>query len=81
MVHDLIIRGGTVFDGTGAKAFEADVAVSDGRIAAVGKLAASARDEIDARGQMVTPGSSISIRIMTGRPCGTVTWRLLLGTA
>jgi N-acyl-D-aspartate/D-glutamate deacylase len=56
MVHDLIIRGGTVFDGTGAKAFEADVAVSDGRIAAVGKLAASARDEIDARGQMVTPG-------------------------
>lgn len=53
---DLVIRGGTVIDGTGAPAFDADVAVKDGVIAAVGKIAGSGVEEIDARGQMVTPG-------------------------
>jgi len=56
MAFDLVIRNGTVIDGTGAPGFEADVAVVGDRIAAIGKgLAAGAR-EIDARGDMVAPG-------------------------
>ncbi|HEX7947044.1 MAG TPA: amidohydrolase family protein [Phenylobacterium sp.] len=53
---DLVLRGGTVVDGTGAPAFEADVGVKDGRIAAVGKIAGAGAEEIDAKGQVVTPG-------------------------
>ena len=54
--YDLVIRGGTVVDGTGAAAFEADVGVKDGVIASVGRIAGSGAEEIDARGQVVTPG-------------------------
>ncbi|CCD90079.1 putative N-acyl-D-amino-acid deacylase family protein (D-aminoacylase) [Bradyrhizobium sp. ORS 285] len=53
---DLVIRGGTVADGSGGELYEADVAIADGRIVAVGKVAASGREEIDARGKLVTPG-------------------------
>src|SRR5215216_2212117 len=53
---DLVVRGGTVVDGTGAAAFEADVGVKDGRIAAVGAITGAAAEEIDARGLQVTPG-------------------------
>ena len=53
---DLVIRNGTVIDGTGGEPFEADVAISDGKIAAVGKIAAGGTEEIDARGKIVTPG-------------------------
>lgn len=53
---DLVIRGGAVVDGTGQPAFEADVGVKNGRIAAVGRVAGSGAEEIDARGQIVTPG-------------------------
>jgi len=56
MARDLVIRGGTVVDGTGAPAFEADVAVRDGRIAAIGRVAERGTEEIDARGMLVTPG-------------------------
>ncbi len=56
MSYDLVIRGGTVVDGTGGEAFEADVAVQDGRIAAVGKNLARGVEEIDAKGKLVTPG-------------------------
>ena len=58
MAHDidLLIRGGLVVDGTGAEPFEADVAVSGNRIAAVGRITGRAREEIDAKGQVVTPG-------------------------
>jgi N-acyl-D-aspartate/D-glutamate deacylase len=52
----LVIRGGTVVDGTGAPPFEADVGITGDRITAVGKLSGHAPDEIDARGQLVTPG-------------------------
>src|SRR6185437_3820256 len=53
---DLVIRGGTVIDGTGKPGFEADVAVKDGAIVEVGRVTASGGEEIDARGQIVTPG-------------------------
>jgi N-acyl-D-aspartate/D-glutamate deacylase len=53
---DLVIRGGTIADGSGGALFEADVAIRDGRIAEVGKVAAPGKDEIDARGKLVTPG-------------------------
>ena len=53
---DLVIRNGTVVDGTGAPPFEADVAVRDGRIAELGAVRGTGREEIDARGLLVTPG-------------------------
>src|SRR3990167_1441978 len=53
---DLVVRNGTVLDGTGAEPREADVAIKDGRIAAVGKIAGAGREEIDAKGLAVTPG-------------------------
>lgn len=56
-MFDTLIRGGAVVDGTGRPAFAADVAVSGGRIAAIGDLsAASAAHVIDAAGRTVTPG-------------------------
>jgi N-acyl-D-aspartate/D-glutamate deacylase len=54
--YDLIIRGGTIVDGSGAPAFTGDVAIKDGLIAAVGTISGSAAEEIDARGKVVTPG-------------------------
>ncbi len=53
---DRVIRGGTVVDGSGGPAFEADVGVKDGRIAAVGRLSGAGAEEIDAKGLLVTPG-------------------------
>lgn len=55
--YDLIIRNGTIVDGSGAPSFEGDVAVSKGRIAEVGgKVTGSGAEEIDAKGKLVTPG-------------------------
>ena len=53
---DLVIRGGTVFDGTGAPGVQADVAVTGEKIAAVGTVAEQGSTEIDARGMAVSPG-------------------------
>jgi len=53
---DLLIRGGSVVDGTGAPARTADIAISDGHIVAIGKVEAAATRVIDADGAMVTPG-------------------------
>ncbi len=54
---DLVIRGGTVYDGTGGKPHVADVAVRGDRVVAVGSLAdAKGRLEVDARGMAVAPG-------------------------
>jgi N-acyl-D-amino-acid deacylase len=56
-MHDLVIRGGTVVDGTGGPSRTADVAVDDGIITAVGDLkGAAAERTIDADGLLVTPG-------------------------
>ncbi|HEX8804474.1 MAG TPA: amidohydrolase family protein, partial [Acidimicrobiales bacterium] len=54
--HDLVIRGGRVVDGTGAPAVTADVAIRDGRVSEVGRVAGTGRREIDAEGALVTPG-------------------------
>jgi N-acyl-D-aspartate/D-glutamate deacylase len=56
MQHDLVIRGGTVIDGTGAARATADVAVDAGVIVEVGRDVGAARRTIDADGLLVTPG-------------------------
>ncbi len=55
-MHDLVIRGGTVVDGTGGPPRTADVAVSDGVITDVGRCDGRARRTVDASGAVVTPG-------------------------
>ena len=55
-MHDLVIRGGTVVDGSGEAARPADVAIDGEKIAAVGSDLGPAKRELDARGQLVTPG-------------------------
>jgi N-acyl-D-aspartate/D-glutamate deacylase len=56
MAYDLLIRNGTVIDGSGAPRRQADVAVTDGRIAEIGKISESASKVIDAAGCVVAPG-------------------------
>jgi N-acyl-D-amino-acid deacylase len=56
LAYDLVIRGGTIADGTGLSLFEGDIAISDDRIAAIGPGLRPGREEIDARGLLVTPG-------------------------
>jgi N-acyl-D-aspartate/D-glutamate deacylase len=56
VAFDLVIRGGTVVDGSGFGSFRADVAVQDGVIAAVGRVRDRGSTEIDAEGMAVTPG-------------------------
>jgi len=53
---DLVIRNGTVIDGSGAAPIEADIAITGNRIAAIGTIAGSGAEEIDAKGKLVTPG-------------------------
>jgi len=53
---DLVIRSGTIADGSGGNLFEADIAIQDGRISEVGKVKGKGREEIDARGKLVAPG-------------------------
>jgi len=55
-MHDLVIRAGTVVDGTGAPARTADVAMTDGVVTDVGRVDGPARRELDADGLLVTPG-------------------------
>jgi N-acyl-D-aspartate/D-glutamate deacylase len=54
--YDLVIRGGTIVDGTGEPAFRGDVGVVNDRIEAVGTAVGAGRQEIDAVGMLVTPG-------------------------
>jgi N-acyl-D-amino-acid deacylase len=55
-MHDLVIRNGTIVDGTGQPAFTGDVAIDGDRITAVGDVPARGCTEIDATGLHVTPG-------------------------
>src|SRR5262244_4337055 len=56
MTYDLVVRSGTVVDGTGLPGYTADVAVRDGRIAAIGRVEGEARRIVDADGLVVAPG-------------------------
>ncbi len=56
MTHDLVIRGGTVVDGTGAEPKAADVAIDGDIVVAVGDVEQSGKKEVDATGKIVTPG-------------------------
>ncbi len=56
MSYNIVIKNGTVIDGSGQPAFQADVAIKGNRIAEVGKVTARAARTIDAEGHMVTPG-------------------------
>ncbi|HKM99232.1 MAG TPA: amidohydrolase family protein [Candidatus Binataceae bacterium] len=55
-MYDLIIRNGTIVDGSGMPRFKGDVGIEGGRIAAIGKVRESARETIDADGHIVAPG-------------------------
>lgn len=55
-MYDLIIRNGKIVDGTGIAAYQGDIAVQDGKIAAVGSVSGAAKKELDAEGKMVLPG-------------------------
>jgi len=55
-MHDLVIRGGTIVDGTGGPSYKGDIAIDGGLITAVGKVDAKGREEIDATDRIVTPG-------------------------
>jgi N-acyl-D-aspartate/D-glutamate deacylase len=56
MEHEVVIRGGTIVDGTGAEPFVGDLAIERGRIAAIGRALPAGREEVDAAGAIVTPG-------------------------
>ncbi|HSC61762.1 MAG TPA: amidohydrolase family protein, partial [Rhizomicrobium sp.] len=56
MTHDIVIRGGSIVDGTGSEAFSGDVGIKDGLIAEIGKVASKGKEEIDAKGLTVSPG-------------------------
>src|SRR5579875_3359876 len=56
MEYDLVIRNGTVIDGSGMARYRADVGIAGGKIAEIGRIRASAREIIDADGHVVAPG-------------------------
>src|SRR4051794_13627523 len=55
-MHDMVIRGARIVDGTGGPVYSGDVAIADGIIVEIGEVAGGAREEIDADGAIVTPG-------------------------
>ena len=56
MQYDLLIKNGTVVDGSGLPRFQSDVAIAAGKIVAIGKIRENAREIIDAEGHVVSPG-------------------------
>ena len=55
-IHDLVIRNGNIVDGSGEKPFLGDIAIDDGKITKVGEVINSGKKEIDAAGNLVSPG-------------------------
>ena len=55
-MYDIIIRNGTIIDGTGEERFSADIAIKDGKISKIGEILDTCVREIDAKGKLVTPG-------------------------
>jgi N-acyl-D-amino-acid deacylase len=55
-MHDLVIRGGTIVDGSGGERFDGDVAITDGVISEIGTISGRGREEINALGKLVLPG-------------------------
>ena len=55
-LHDVVIRSGKIIDGSGKKPFTGDIAIDDGKISLVGTVKGSGKREIDAKGNLVTPG-------------------------
>ena len=55
-MYDLIIRNGLIYDGKGSEPFEADIAISEDKIVAIGKIEEDSIETIDAKGKIVTPG-------------------------
>lgn len=56
MGYDLVVKNGTVVDGSGLPRYRADIGVKDGRIATIGRISAPARETVDAEGHVVSPG-------------------------
>ena len=56
MTYDLLVKNGTVIDGSGNPGYRADVGVVDGKIAAIGRLNSKAKQTVDAEGHVVSPG-------------------------
>ena len=56
MTYDVVVKGGRIVDGTGTKAYAGDVAITDGRIVAVGEVTGEAKRTISVDGQVVAPG-------------------------
>jgi len=56
MSYDIIIRGGTIVDGSGLPRYQADVGIEGGRVTSIGKISGSANETIDAEGHIVSPG-------------------------
>ncbi len=80
-MHDLVIRHGTIVDGTRQPAFIGDVAIDAGRITAVGKVPADGRTEIDATGLYVAPGFVDIHTRHDGQPFGKAKWPPAAGMA
>jgi N-acyl-D-aspartate/D-glutamate deacylase len=79
MAHDIVVRGGQLVDGTGNEPIPGDLAIDDGMITAVGQVDGSGRQEIDADGQMVTPGfvdihTHLDAQIGWDPDCTPVSW-------
>src|SRR5260370_23337240 len=56
MSYDLVIKNGTVVDGTGARRYQADFAIADGKVAEIGKVTEGAKRTIDAHQLVLAPG-------------------------
>ena len=70
MAHDLVIRGGTIVDGTGSPGTTGDVAVDGDRLTQIGGKADAGQRELHADGRVVARGSWIPTRTTTHRAAG-----------